>query len=40
MAVAAPDSLVFLSAGDGSGTHVAEQALWRAAAIAPAAPWY
>jgi len=39
-AVAAPDGVVFLSAGDGSGTHVAEQALWRAAAIAPAAPWY
>ena len=39
-ALAAPDSLIFLSAGDGSGTHVAEQALWRAAAIAPAAPWY
>ena len=39
-AAAAPDSVVFLSAGDGSGTHVAEQALWRAAAIAPAAPWY
>ena len=32
--------MFFLSAGDGSGTHVAEQALWRAAAIAPAAPWY
>lgn len=30
----------FLSAGDGSGTHVAEQALWRAAQVAPAAPWY
>ena len=40
LAVAAPDSLVFLSAGDGSGTHLAEQALWRAAAIAPAAPWF
>jgi len=40
LAVAAPDSVVFLSAGDGSGTHVAEQALWRAAGIAPAAPWY
>lgn len=40
LAVAAPDGLVFLSAGDGSGTHVAEQALWRAAGIAPAAPWY
>jgi tungstate transport system substrate-binding protein len=37
---AAPDSFSFLSAGDGSGTLVAEQALWRAAGIAPAAPWY
>ena len=26
--------------GDGSGVHVAEQALWRAAQIAPVAPWY
>jgi len=40
LAVAGPDSVVFLSAGDGSGTHVAEQAIWRAAAIAPAPPWY
>jgi len=40
LAATAPESLVFLSAGDGSGTHVAEQALWRAAGIAPAAPWY
>lgn len=40
LALAAPDGVVFLSAGDGSGTHVAEQALWRAAAIAPAPPWY
>jgi tungstate transport system substrate-binding protein len=31
---------IFLSAGDGSGVHVAEQALWRVARIAPAAPWY
>jgi tungstate transport system substrate-binding protein len=35
-----PDSLVFLSAGDGSGTHVAEQTLWRAAGVEPLAPWY
>ena len=40
LAAAAPESLVFLSAGDGSGTHVVEQALWRGAGIAPAAPWY
>jgi tungstate transport system substrate-binding protein len=39
-AYADPASLVFLSAGDGSGVHVAEQALWRAARIAPVAPWY
>jgi tungstate transport system substrate-binding protein len=39
-AYADPASLVFLSAGDGSGSHVAEQALWRAARIAPVAPWY
>lgn len=30
----------FLSRGDGSGTHLAEQALWRAAGISPAEPWY
>ena len=28
------------SANDGSGVHVAEQALWRAARIEPVAPWY
>jgi tungstate transport system substrate-binding protein len=39
-AYADPASLVFLSAGDGSGVHVAEQALWRAARIEPVAPWY
>jgi tungstate transport system substrate-binding protein len=33
-------NVVFLSAGDGSGVHVAEQALWRVARIAPDAPWY
>ena len=37
---ASDPNLVFLSAGDGSGVHVAEQALWRVARIAPAAPWY
>ena len=30
----------FLSAGDGSGGHLLEQSLWRAAERAPAAPWY
>lgn len=39
-ASADPSWLRFLSAGDGSGTHVAEQAAWRAAQVAPAAPWY
>ncbi|HEY4066602.1 MAG TPA: substrate-binding domain-containing protein [Burkholderiaceae bacterium] len=40
LAQAASGSFSFLSAADGSGTHLAEQALWRAAGIAPAAPWY
>ena len=40
LAAAATPGLVFLSPGDGSGTHIAEQALWRAAHIDPAAPWY
>jgi tungstate transport system substrate-binding protein len=35
-----PDALVFVSANDGSGTHVAEQAAWRLAGVAPQAPWY
>ena len=39
-ALADPQALHFLSAGDGSGTHAAEQALWRAAKVAPAEPWY
>lgn len=39
-ALAAPGTLRFLSANDGSGTHAAEQALWRAAGVAPLAPWY
>ena len=39
-ALAAPGTIGFLSAADGSGTHAAEQALWRQAKIAPAAPWY
>ena len=30
----------FLSANDGSGVHVAEQAAWRLAGLAPAPPWY
>lgn len=39
-ALAAPGSVTFLTVGDGSGSHAAEQALWRAAKLAPAAPWY
>jgi tungstate transport system substrate-binding protein len=39
-ALALPGAVTFLSAGDGSGTHAAEQALWRLAKIAPAVPWY
>jgi tungstate transport system substrate-binding protein len=30
----------FLSAANGSGTHLLEQELWRAAATAPQGPWY
>ena len=37
---AAPGGFTFLTAADGSGAHLAEQALWRAAQVAPAAPWY
>jgi tungstate transport system substrate-binding protein len=40
LASAAAEGLIFLSAGDGSGTHLVEQELWRAAHIDPAAPWY
>ena len=39
-ALAAPGTIAFVSPGDGSGTHAAEQAAWREAKIAPAAPWY
>ena len=39
-ALATPGAITFLSAGDGSGTHAMEQALWRRARLAPAAPWY
>ena len=34
------ETIRFLSANDGSGTHLAEQALWRSAQVAPQAPWY
>lgn len=30
----------FLTANDGSAVHLLEQALWREAKLAPAAPWY
>jgi hypothetical protein len=40
IAQAQADSIVFFSANDGSGAHVAEQEAWRAAQIAPQAPWY
>ena len=30
----------FASRGDQSGTHVAEQDIWAAAGVTPAAPWY
>lgn len=39
-ATAQADGLLFLSANDGSGAHVAEEAAWRAARLAPSAPWY
>ena len=39
-AASADESIRFLSANDGSGGHLAEQAAWRAAGIAPALPWY
>ena len=39
-AQAMPGAVTFLSAGDGSGAHLLEQAMWREAKLAPAAPWY
>ena len=30
----------FVSRGDNSGTHIIERALWKQAAVTPAAPWY
>ncbi|HWH83717.1 MAG TPA: substrate-binding domain-containing protein [Burkholderiaceae bacterium] len=38
--LAQPGSVRFLSANDGSGALVCEQALWRQARQAPALPWY
>ena len=39
-ALAMPGAVTFVSAGDGSGTHAMEQALWRSAKLGPTAPWY
>ncbi len=36
----AKSSAAFISRGDSSGTHKAEQRLWRGAAIQPKSPWY
>lgn len=30
----------FASRGDGSGTHLAEQEIWRSAAVSPRGPWF
>lgn len=40
LAATGPGSFTFLTPSDGSGAHVVEQALWRQAGVAPAAPWY
>ena len=40
LASSGTEPVLFLSAGDGSGTHVAEQALWRATHVDPTAAWY
>ncbi|HUP09331.1 MAG TPA: hypothetical protein VMU47_19385 [Caldimonas sp.] len=40
MAEQEPQSFVFLTAEDGSGEHFVEQSAWRAARVAPRAPWY
>jgi tungstate transport system substrate-binding protein len=39
-ALAAPSTINFMSPGDQSGLHAAEQALWRTAKVAPGGPWY
>lgn len=39
-ALAYPGTVEFLSAGDGSGTHAFEQALWRRARLGPTPPWH
>ncbi|MFA7429123.1 MAG: extracellular solute-binding protein [Rhodospirillaceae bacterium] len=40
LAVIAKAEAPFASRGDDSGTHKAEQRLWKDAALTPAAPWY
>lgn len=39
-ALAMPGVVSFLTAANGSGAHLSEQALWRRAKLAPAGPWY
>ena len=40
LAATTPQAFIFLSPADGSGLHLAEQALWRSARVAPVPPWY
>lgn len=40
LAAIARAQALFLSMPDGSGTHLAEQALWRDTGVLPQAPWY
>jgi tungstate transport system substrate-binding protein len=40
LALLAAASVPFLGRNDGSGAHWLEQSLWRAAAVAPTAPWW
>ena len=39
-ATAQADGFLFLSANDGSGAHVAEEAAWRGAGLARTVPWF
>ena len=40
MKAIAGKAAAFVSRGDNSGTHVKERALWKAAGVTPARPWY
>lgn len=40
LALLAASGVPFLGRNDGSGAHWLEQSLWRAAAVAPASPWW